>query len=66
MDWSQVPPDVREKDQTIELRAELSVEGKNCISTLLHLMSKCKSYSSLFAWFLQCWEGAVDFLKWIR
>ena len=66
MDWSKVQPEVGEIDQTIELLALIKDEGKNCISTLLHLLSKCKSYSPLFAWFLQCWQEAVDFLIWIR
>ena len=66
MDWSKVQPEVGEIDQTIELLALIKDEGKNCISTLLHLLSKCKSYSPLFAWFLQCWLEAVNFLIWIR
>lgn len=66
VDWSQAQPIDREAVENIELLAFIKVEGKNCISTLLHLLSKCKSCSSLFPWFLQCWQGAVDFLKWIR
>ena len=40
MDWSQVQPDNQETDFWIELLALVKVEGKNCISTLVHLLSK--------------------------